>query len=440
VAGSLAALRLGGSLVEISKRDIWSAAAAGAERPDVVFRLLAVDFLPEGVIQQQLATIAAGAAAGVLRPLPVVAHGLGSVAAAMWQMSQARHVGKIVVTCQLPQGSPITSTPGRVVITGGTGSLGSLVARWLAAQGVAHIQLVSRAGKAGAGSAVSEQLASSATPISVTMCDAGASADAEALRGGCCGAEGLPLLGVFHAGGVLADATLQQQSLAGIRAVAAAKTAALEQLRRLLAAEPAQALVLFSSVASLLGSPGQANYSATNAALDAAAAAQQLAGVPATSVQWGAWAGAGMAANDAQTAARVERLGLGMVQPAQGLAALQQVLRAVGSGAPEGQVSRAHESCAAVLLLRLPGALFCSKTLCHRGHSFPACCSWARRWRPCPSCGPSSSSATPQPRPSRPCLSPLQTRRRQPQLPPPPAAGAAGQPRLPPPAPPASSS
>jgi hypothetical protein len=97
VAGSLAALRLGGSLVEISKRDIWSAAAAGAERPDVAFRLLAVDFLPAGVIQQQLATIAAGAAAGVLRPLPVVAHGLGSVAAAMRQMSQARHVGKIVV-------------------------------------------------------------------------------------------------------------------------------------------------------------------------------------------------------------------------------------------------------------------------------------------------------------------------------------------------------
>ncbi len=90
--------------------------------------------------------------------------------------------------------------------------------------------------------------------------------------------------------------------------------------------------MLFSSVASLLGAPGQANYSAANAALDGMAAQLQQAGAPVVSVQWGAWAGAGMAANDAQTAARVERMGMGMVTPARGLAALEGVLAGLGAG------------------------------------------------------------------------------------------------------------
>jgi len=84
--------------------------------------------------------------------------------------------------------------------------------------------------------------------------------------------------------------------------------------------------VLFSSVASLLGSPGQANYAAVNAGLDAAAAAGQMSGVPVVSVQWGAWAGGGMAAADVQTAARVERMGMSLISPAAGLAALQAAM------------------------------------------------------------------------------------------------------------------
>jgi acyl carrier protein len=73
--------------------------------------------------------------------------------------------------------------------------------------------------------------------------------------------------------------------------------------------------VLFSSVASLLGSPGQSNYSAANAALDAAAEACGASGLPVSSIQWGAWAGAGMAAAHSSTAARMQRMGLQLLQP-----------------------------------------------------------------------------------------------------------------------------
>ena len=137
VAASLAALGAGGRFVEISKRDIWSAAriaqgtwlilvaAAGnamhngsfggplsaikvftvwncsaclhAERPDVHYSLVAVDFMSEHALHAALSRVAGGVAAGALRPLPQVLHSLSAVQAALRQMSQARHVGKVVV-------------------------------------------------------------------------------------------------------------------------------------------------------------------------------------------------------------------------------------------------------------------------------------------------------------------------------------------------------
>ncbi len=133
----------------------------------------------------------------------------------------------------------------------------------------------------------------------------------------------------------------------------APKLAALAQWQQLQRLQPAAAQVLFSSVASLLGSPGQLNYSAANAALDSAAAASQACGMAAASVQWGAWAGAGMAANDAQTAARVARLGMGMVTPAAGLAALEGLLAGLGAGGGLGLLLQ----CLCPLLLRSSGCL-----------------------------------------------------------------------------------
>jgi NADPH:quinone reductase-like Zn-dependent oxidoreductase len=136
VAGSLAALDVGGRFVEISKRDIWSAAriAQGkpgsaaaattaclflpspttdasrflhspscsfcclpAERPDVHYSLVAVDFMSEHALHAALSRVAGGVSAGALRPLPQVLHSLSAVQAALRQMSQARHVGKVVV-------------------------------------------------------------------------------------------------------------------------------------------------------------------------------------------------------------------------------------------------------------------------------------------------------------------------------------------------------
>jgi len=119
--------------------------------------------------------------------------------------------------------------------------------------------------------------------------------------------------------------------------VFAPKHAASLSLQQLLLHQPLSHQVLFSSVASLLGSPGQANYAAANAGLDGLAAQLSAGGVPAVSVQWGAWAGGGMAAGDQQTAARVERMGMSLIPPAAGLAALEDISSQADRWAPPAE-------------------------------------------------------------------------------------------------------
>ena len=125
------------------------------------------------------------------------------------------------------------------------------------------------------------------------------------------------------AGGVLADGTLASQQPSSIRAVVASKLTSAQVLQRSVSTHPAAQILHFSSVAALLGSAGQAPYSSANAGLDGLASAWSRAGIPNASLQWGAWAGAGMAARNTATAKRVARLGMGMITPATGLAALQ---------------------------------------------------------------------------------------------------------------------
>ena len=131
----------------------------------------------------------------------------------------------------------------------------------------------------------------------------------------------------FHAGGVLQDSILANQTAGGGRRVFAPKVGGLGKMRAELCA-PTSCTVLFSSVAALLGSAGQANYCAANAVMDSSAQVEVAQGRCFASVQWGPWSGGGMATG---LEARMQRLGLGMVDPRTGLAALQWVMRS-GAG------------------------------------------------------------------------------------------------------------
>ena len=123
VGASLAMLAHGGRFIEISKRDIWSSARVAQERPDVHYNLLAVDFMSADALHAALMRVGAGLGSGMLHPLPTAEHSMGTVVSALRQMSQARHVGKVVVAPKAPLRPEACN--GRILITGGTGKLKS---------------------------------------------------------------------------------------------------------------------------------------------------------------------------------------------------------------------------------------------------------------------------------------------------------------------------
>nr|WP_307793499.1 SDR family NAD(P)-dependent oxidoreductase [Amycolatopsis sp. MtRt-6] len=210
---------------------------------------------------------------------------------------------------------------GTVLVTGGTGALGGQVARWLAAAGAEHLVLLSRHGGA---EALREQLTALGARVTVVACDV---SDKAAL------AEVLhrldePLTAVVHAAGVsgrFAPAT--ETTAEEFARVVSAKVDGARHLDDLLADRPLDAFVLFSSIAGVWGSGGQAAYAAANAFLDALAHQRRARGLTATSVAWGPWAGEGMAA-DSRVAGHLRERGLVPMDPELGVVALHEALNA----------------------------------------------------------------------------------------------------------------
>ncbi|MFE7841731.1 type I polyketide synthase [Streptomyces sp. NPDC057474] len=212
-----------------------------------------------------------------------------------------------------PAGAPAPGAPdwtGTVLLTGATGALGLRTAAWLAARGTARIVAVSRSGTGSEGAArLQDTLAGTGTELVLAACD---TADRDALAALL--AEH-PVDAVVHTAGVLDDRLLDGMDTAALDRVLRPKLAAARNLDELTRDRDLTAFVLYSSVSGILGTIGQANYAAANAYLDALAEQRRAAGLPATSLAWGPWAGGGMATADADNEARMRRSGINPLEP-----------------------------------------------------------------------------------------------------------------------------
>ncbi|MGV9884853.1 type I polyketide synthase [Streptomyces sp. NPDC003379] len=227
---------------------------------------------------------------------------------------------------------------GTVLVTGGTGGLGSHVARWLVDAGVERVVLASRRGKDAPGaSELLDELARSGpsgtsgtagsgtsgpADVVVEACDV---ADREALAGVLARIpRECPLTAVFHTAGVVDDGPLAAMTVPQLESVLRAKAQAALYLHELTADQDLSAFVLFSSCGNILPTVGLANYAAANAYLDGLAEFRASQGLPATSVAWGAWAGGGM--NNDTLDAWLRLGGVQLMDPREATAAMGRAL------------------------------------------------------------------------------------------------------------------
>ncbi|GAA2552924.1 hypothetical protein GCM10010435_24070 [Winogradskya consettensis] len=213
---------------------------------------------------------------------------------------------------------------GTVLLTGGTGALGAHVARWLAGRGVPHLVLLGRRGPQAPGmSDLTAELTALGTRVTVAAADV---TDRDALAGVLAAIPAdLPLTGVVHAAGVNDAATLAATTPAEFAATLHAKVAGAQHLDALTAALDLDAFVVFSSIAGVWGSGGQAAYAAANAHLDALVRTRRARGAAGTSVAWGPWAGSGMAAST-EADDYLRRRGLAPLTPQRAMAALAEAI------------------------------------------------------------------------------------------------------------------
>jgi phthiocerol/phenolphthiocerol synthesis type-I polyketide synthase C len=250
---------------------------------------------------------------GVLTPLPYRSFAAPDTIEAFRLMQQSGHVGKIVITPPAP--SPIAPkaadfaavAEGTHIVTGGLSGFGLATARWLAERGARYLVLLSRTGDSGdtAREAVAS-LEALGAKVRTYACDV---ADTAALE--TCfedvRATLPPIKGIVHAAMVLDDGLLANLDPERMRAVLAPKVAGAENLDRLTASDSLDYFVVYSSVTTVIGNPGQANYVAANAYLEGLARRRRSQGRPALAVAWGALSDVGYLARQEDVRGKLAR-------------------------------------------------------------------------------------------------------------------------------------
>ncbi|MGA8220651.1 MAG: SDR family NAD(P)-dependent oxidoreductase [Candidatus Acidiferrales bacterium] len=329
-----------GRFVELGKSDIYQnhRVELSPFKQNLSFFAFDLDRLlaekPE-VAGEALHEVVSQLASGTLVPPPCRTFEMAELQDAMRFMAQAKHVGKVVlrngtamkVRPEVREHPPVSGNA-TYLITGGLGGLGLEVARWLVEQGAKAIVLLGRSKpSAEAEKSVSE------------LRNLGAGARIEIFRGDVSRADDVsrmlefiranmpPLRGIVHAAMVLEDAPLAKLDGGSLDRVMAPKSLGAWNLHCQTLGMPLDFFVSFSSITSLLGIQGQANYAAANAFLDSFAAYRRARKLPATTINWGVISESGYVARHQEVGEQLTKHGILSFSPAQALEVMSELLR-----------------------------------------------------------------------------------------------------------------
>lgn len=342
IPASLAVLRDGGRFLEIGKRGIWSAGQVAKVKETGAYHIVdlaAASQQQPGLVKSILDEVQRLVIDGALPPLPLRVFPREQTEDAFRLMQQARHIGKIVVQMaatsprRRPAAATLTVQNGQVtfrddasfLITGGLAGLGLLTAQWLVQRGARHLALMARSTPNEPAQQAIAEMEAAGAQILILQGDVSIEADVSTALAQI--RDMLPpLRGVIHSAGVLDDGAILQQSWPRFERVLAPKVRGAWLLHRLTRDDELELFVLYSSVASLLGSSGQGNHAAANAFLDALAHHRRAHGLAGTSIHWGAWSEIGAAAAR-KIGERLSATGIGTISPEKGLQALEATIR-----------------------------------------------------------------------------------------------------------------
>ncbi|OBA59287.1 polyketide synthase [Mycobacterium sp. 1100029.7] len=324
----------GGRFIELGKKDVHADASLGlaALAKSASFSVVDLDLnlkLQPARYRAMLGHILAQVADGKLDVLPVTEFGLLDAADAFRLMAGGRHTGKIVVSIPAggdieaiaaPPPAPLVSSDGGYLIVGGMGGLGFVVAKWLAAQGAGMVVLNGRSAPGEDTRAAIAEMNAAGTRVEVITGDI-ADADTAGRLVRAVRDAGFRVAGVLHSAMVLDDEIVLNITEAAARRVFTPKVAGSWRLHQATADLDVDWWLTFSSVASLVGAPGQGTYAAANSWVDGLVAHRRSLGLPAVGINWGPWAEVGRAQFFAD-------LGVAMISVEQGLAAMQLALAA----------------------------------------------------------------------------------------------------------------
>ena len=286
------------------KTDIYKNRKIGMRPLRKNISMFVVDLLGEPrpeFVRSLMRELAGRFESGELRPLPHHVFPVTRVTDAFRDMAQGKHIGKLIISMQdraglrvdrgSRQGFAIDPDAG-YLITGGLGGFGLAVADRLARGGARHLALVGRTGLSPATEEAVESLRRRG--VEVMICQADVTDREQVARVIAAVQRMAPLRGVMHAAMVLDDAPIERLSEERMWKAMAPKIMGCLASPRTDRRHPVGFFVLFSSFASIVGNPGQANYVAGNAFLDALAYYRRERGLPALAINWESWARSGM--------------------------------------------------------------------------------------------------------------------------------------------------